>query len=234
MILKILINNKMSLNLVTNIFNEEYLLPSWLEYHVKIFENAYVIDHVCTDNSIKLVKKICPKWKIVLTKNLKSNKKESNFDTELNDVHIRELEGLLSDYKICLNTTEWLIFTKPWNEINKKDIMLCRVYVPLINYTNKKNVNLDNFFINFLTRVVSEDYTNCRRFDGRIIHNKKDIIYTPGRHSSKLPEFANSKRSPEMFVIWNGFYSFVSPSPSFISAALYTYITKFLIYLFLF
>ena len=196
----------MSLNLVTNIYNEEYLLPAWLEYHVKIFENAYVIDHVCTDKSVELVKKICPKWKIVLTTNLKSNKKESNFDTELNDVHIRELERLLPDYKICLNTTEWLIFTKPWNEINKKDIMLCKVYIPLINYTNDKNVNLENFFTNFLTRVVSEDYSNSRRFDGRIIHNKKDIQYTPGRHSSKLPEFSNSKRSSEMFIIWNGFY----------------------------
>ena len=41
--------------IITNIFNEEYLLPFWLDYHRRIFDHGIVIDYDSTDRSIEIV-----------------------------------------------------------------------------------------------------------------------------------------------------------------------------------
>ena len=50
---------------VTHFFNEEYLLPWWLEHHKKYFDHGVMIDYNSTDSSVEIIKKICPTWTIV-------------------------------------------------------------------------------------------------------------------------------------------------------------------------
>ena len=59
------------LTVISHIYNEEYLLPFWLQYHSKIFNDGIIIDYYSTDNSINIINKICPNWKIIKTKNIK-------------------------------------------------------------------------------------------------------------------------------------------------------------------
>ena len=46
--------------LLTNIFNEEYLLPFWLNHHKNMFDEIIIIDYNSTDKSIEICKSICP------------------------------------------------------------------------------------------------------------------------------------------------------------------------------
>jgi hypothetical protein len=55
----------MSITVISHIFNEEYYLPFWLEYHSKIFTNGIIIDYYSTDNSVKIIESFCPHWKII-------------------------------------------------------------------------------------------------------------------------------------------------------------------------
>jgi hypothetical protein len=195
------------LNVITNIYNEEYLLRPWLEYHNQIFKMGYVIDHYSTDNSINIVNMICPHWKIIKTKNVqKDDKNKSNFDAELNDVHIREIEKEIEGHKIMLNTTEWLLFNKPLYQIKLENINVLPIYIPIMHFQDTFNMKLRNFIENLMTFVVNRKYSDCRRGRGRFLHNINDIQYTPGRHNSKLYDINNYETSNDMIIVWCGFY----------------------------
>lgn len=62
-----------TLTLISHIFNEEYLLPFWLEHHSKIFDNGIIIDYYSTDRSIEIINKFCPTWTVIKTKNLNNH-----------------------------------------------------------------------------------------------------------------------------------------------------------------
>ena len=96
------------ITLISHIFNEEYLLPFWLEHHSQIFDHGIIIDYCSTDRSVEIINKICPKWKVVKTKNLNQNG-TPNFQAKLIDIEVNEIESTIDGYKMCLNATEFLI-----------------------------------------------------------------------------------------------------------------------------
>ena len=97
-----------SLTVISHIYNEEYLLPYWLEHHSNFFKNGIIIDYMSTDNSLDIIRKKCPHWKIITTKNIIDNK--PNFEASKIDNEVQEIEKTINGYKICLNTTEFLFF----------------------------------------------------------------------------------------------------------------------------
>ena len=94
--------NQPKLTVLTNVYNEEYLLPFWLEHHKNIFDHGIVVDYNSTDNSMDIIRKYCPTWEIIKTKN------EAFGAIEI-DKEFMELEKNISGYKIVLNTTEFLL-----------------------------------------------------------------------------------------------------------------------------
>ena len=195
------------LTIITNVYNEEYIIRPWLEYHNQICKMGYVIDHCSTDNSINIIKNICPHWKIVKTKNVQNtNKNKSNFNAELNDNHIREIEKEIEGHKIMLNTTEWLLFNKPLYKIELENINVLPIYIPIMYFNDTFNMNLRNFIENLMTFVVNKKYSITRRGVGRYLHNVNDIQYTPGRHDSHLYKINDYKTSDDMIIVWCGFY----------------------------
>ena len=50
--------------LFSHIYNEEYLLPYWLNHHKKIFNHGVIIDNFSTDKSVDIIKSIVPDWEI--------------------------------------------------------------------------------------------------------------------------------------------------------------------------
>ena len=82
--------------------NEEWMLPWFLNHHKQMFDHGIMIDYHSTDNSRAVIKKICPDWEIVTSRN--PDFQADNIDTEVNDIE-RDIDG----WKICLNVTEQLI-----------------------------------------------------------------------------------------------------------------------------
>ena len=59
----------MKLTLISHIYNEEYLLPFWLNYHKNIFDYGIIINYDSTDKSLAIIKEICPEWSIINSRN---------------------------------------------------------------------------------------------------------------------------------------------------------------------
>jgi len=92
----------MKKTIISHFYNEEYLLPWFLLHHKQIFDHGIMIDYHSTDNSVNIIKEICPTWDIVTSRNL--DFQADNVDLELNDI-----EQKIDGWKICLNITEHLI-----------------------------------------------------------------------------------------------------------------------------
>lgn len=100
--------------LLTNVFNEEYLLPFWLNHHKDMFDKIIVIDYNSTDNSIKICKSICPTCIVITTRN-------EYFDAREIDKEFMYIENLCEGIKIVLNTTEFLICENSVKDIFMND-----------------------------------------------------------------------------------------------------------------
>ena len=94
----------MSINLISHVYNESYLLPSWIKHHREMFDSAIIIDYASTDETIEVIKKFAPStWRVVRSRN-------SEFDAGECDREVMEFEKSLTGWKIALNTTEFLVF----------------------------------------------------------------------------------------------------------------------------
>jgi hypothetical protein len=92
----------MKKTLMSHFYNEEYLLPWFLNHHKQIFDHGVMIDYHSTDHSVEIIKEICPTWDIITSRN-------NDFQADLIDVEVNELEREITGWKICLNVTEQLI-----------------------------------------------------------------------------------------------------------------------------
>jgi hypothetical protein len=181
----------MKITVLTNIFNEEYLLPFWLEHHKNIFDHGIVVDYNSTDNSVEIIRKICPTWDIITTKN-------KYFGADEIDNEFMELENNIDGYKIVLNTTEFLITNNPLHDIlvdyknSNYSIQCLSVHSSEEDYYPS---NLKELF------VMIETVELTRRLH-RSIHSYPNGKYTPGRHYATLPITSNISA----YILWFGFY----------------------------
>lgn len=190
--------------IISHIYNEEYLLPFWLEHHSTIFNNGIIIDYYSSDNSVKIINKICPNWKVINTRNLNEDG-SPNFESSLVDDEVREIEKTVEGFKICLNTTEFLILGKSSIEFAKS---LCENHYyhfkPFIAISSSKNIfprNLNSFFKNIeFLRDISDERGH------RIMHSKCELEYNLGRHSHKGGDKLTNIYNEDAFIIWCGYY----------------------------
>lgn len=92
----------MKKTLISHFYNEEYMLPWFLNHHKQIFDHGIMIDYHSTDHSVDVIKEICPTWDIITSRN-------NDFQADMIDVEVNELERGITGWKICLNVTEQLI-----------------------------------------------------------------------------------------------------------------------------
>ena len=86
---------------ICHFYNEEYLLPWWLNHHKHVFDHGIMIDYHSTDNSMKIIREICPDWEIRYTKN-------KYFDSAPIDEEVMNIEKVLGGWRMALNVTEFL------------------------------------------------------------------------------------------------------------------------------
>lgn len=179
--------------ILTHFYNEEYLLPWWLEHHKQHFEWGVLIDYSSTDRSVEIIKDICPKWQIVPSYN-------KVFDARRCDNEVIKYEKQIPGWKVCLNVTEFLVGDfSVLNDIPEQELTIpCNVMVDLesemIPTYNTPLVKQKPFGIKY-----DEGGSGLRR--SRTIHNKETIQYPLGRHYENY-------NTTSLEVLWYGWSPF--------------------------
>lgn len=92
----------MKKTLLCHFYNEQWMLPWFLNHHKDIFDHGIMIDYHSTDHSVDIIREICPTWDIVTSRNL-------DFQADNIDKEVKYLEKSIEGWRICLNVTEQLI-----------------------------------------------------------------------------------------------------------------------------
>ena len=184
--------------IITHFYNEEYLLPWWLEHHKKYFDHGILIDYHSTDNSVSICKEICPTWEVVTSRNL-------DFQAETIDDEVLSLERSLEGWRIALNVTEFLV-----GDINKvmySEGAKTQYLIPSITFFDwnpEGELRRDLPLWDQKTKGIHyKDNFKARR--ARSLHNYFTVRYPLGRHYEKFNcedvlvfHYANCISSPGM------------------------------------
>jgi len=174
---------------IIHIYNEEYLLPFWLNHHKDIFDKIVIIDYQSTDNSIEICKSIIPDCIIV-------NSRNKEFKAQDVDSEVMDIENTFDNcFKICLNITEFLItYGKKKNECRilfekYKNINITfklNNYVPLTlkEIDPKNNNELFQIMCHDDVKFANDIKTKKGIRNYRYFHNYKNGNYDLGRHNS--------------------------------------------------
>jgi hypothetical protein len=179
--------------IISHFYNEAYLLPWWLEHHKKYFNHGIMINYASTDESVDVIRKHCPDWTIV-------NSRNEFFDAKAIDDEVTDIESNVVGWKTCLNTTEFLVGNfSVLNDVPEQEITIpCLIMVdsePHIQPTyNKPLVEQKYHGIHYKGRDPL-----ARR--PRLVHNKKRVEYPLGRH---YPDY----NTEELKVLWYGWSPF--------------------------
>jgi hypothetical protein len=212
------------LTVITHIYNEEYLLPFWLEHHSKIFDHGIIIDYCSTDRSVEIIKKICPTWDVFTTKNINWDG-TPNFAAELIDTEVCQYEMLLTGYKISLTITEFLLFR---DCISKKDFVETLepgYYYAIKSYSMISSENIENIDNEMEKNKIIEqqnyypknlyDFFNDIKYISRahgrghrFIHSDPHGRYFVGRHTLFNVEEYNKVYLSDCIILWCGYYPY--------------------------
>ncbi|WGU94667.1 glycosyltransferase family 2 protein [Paenibacillus dendritiformis] len=89
--------------IISHFFNEEYLLPWWLQHHVPLFDHGILLNRGSTDRSVDICRQFAPHWEV-------RDSTVHEFDAVLVDREVMEIERECTGWKTVLNTTEFLCF----------------------------------------------------------------------------------------------------------------------------
>lgn len=186
--------------LVSHFYNEEYLLHWWLNHHKNIFDHGILINYQSTDNSVKVIKEICPTWTIIPSR-------FDDFGAEALDIQVSDVESLLHGWRVTLTTTEFLvgdINNIPYYPHDTNLIIPCTAFFDWNpSGSLQKNINLWDQI-----NTVIDHNSPQRMRPPRSMHNyHMGYAGRTGRHfayneancsSLKILHFGHSISSPEM------------------------------------
>jgi hypothetical protein len=192
--------NCQKVTLITHIYNEEYLLPFWLNHHKSMFDDLIIVDYESTDSSLDICKSIWPNCKIIGTIN-------RYFDAHKVDAEIMDIEKDINGIKLVLNTTEFLFTHLPIKDIFKKygAVNTCLAVNTITPYyTNPIYPNDMNNLIDILLkpeiRYIQNDRFGISAF--RFLHNYVTGAYDVGRHNTGHTYTVTN----DLQLMWLGFF----------------------------
>lgn len=158
--------------IITHFYNEEFLLPFWLEHHKKIFDFGVLIDYGSTDKSLEICRKICPHWQIIPSAHV-------FFDHKLCDQEVEFVESQIDGWRISIPVTEFVVgnverlMTDTQNNQN--------YYLPVVIFTGyNPEGKIDT--TKKLWHQITEGFPPYVDHALRSLHNYKGLKYPPGRH----------------------------------------------------
>lgn len=182
---------KLRKTVVSHFYNEEYLLPWWLDHHKNMFDHGILIDYGSTDRSVEIIRKICPHWTIIKSRN-------NNFDTHAVDDEVMDVMGYIDGFKIVLNITEFLVGNM---KILDESKAASKIYIPCLvmcdppcESSNDPNYDKPLYKQKYHGLHYEQSYP-IRYY--RILHNGPEP-YVNGRHYwVSNPEF-------RLAILWYG------------------------------
>ncbi len=203
---------------ISHFFNEEYLLPWWLQHHVPIFDYGVMINHGSNDASVDIIRKYAPHWRVV-------NSRLTEFDAALTDLEVSNVESELPpSWKLVLNVTEFLMTAKPLDDIERELLdrgrggCACSGMIivdekpdhhpsPSRPLVLQKHFGIDDNCVGDQT-VEDRQHRRSLGLDqnvlrNRFYHSHAIGMYGPGRHNSTNPDY--HFRNPDMFVFYYAF-----------------------------
>lgn len=162
---------------ITHFYNEEYLLPWWLEHHKKYFDFGILIDYNSTDNSVAICKEICPNWAVVPSGN-------PDFDSVNCDLEVLHYESQIQGWRIALTTTEFLVgdVSKLMNDNEERQQVLIR-QLRFVEWDPHGTLDRNKPLWDQLKMGISyKPGVKLNDVYCRSLHNFNDVFYGPGRH----------------------------------------------------
>lgn len=167
--------------LISHFYNEEYLLPWWLQHHVPLFDHGILINRGSTDRSVELCRQLAPHWEV-------RDSKVPLFDPPLVDHEVMEVEQKCSGWKMSLNTTEFLCVRDKEEFYSTLEAVGSSMYyvrpIELIDDPNYGYKDPDPAIP--LVKQRFHGYIGESSY-GRFIHKLDHGHYTVGRHQSTHP-----------------------------------------------
>ena len=145
----------MKKTIIAHFYNEEYLLPYWLEYHKNKFDHGVMINHGSNDKSVEIIKNLVPNWEIV-------NSELEYFDAYLTDFEVQKIEENIAGWKICLNISEFLVGDLD-KELNSCDVK--EITIPAIIMTDIDNKEIRNDLLSEKPFGIEENQISIVLFD---------------------------------------------------------------------
>lgn len=181
--------------ILTHFYNEEYLLPWWLEHHKKHFDWGVLINYGSTDRSVEIIKDICPKWKVVDSIN-------DWFDARLCDDEVIKYERQIPGWKITLNVTEFLVGDySVLNDTPDQELKIpCSV---MIDEDPTRPAVVSMPLVEQKKFGIPYDLGGSKLRRSRCIHNKQEVKYPLGRHYENYD-------SEALQVLWYGWSPYTS------------------------
>jgi hypothetical protein len=194
------------ITLISHFYNEEFLLPYWLKHHTKLFDHGVMIDYQSTDRSVEIIRDLVPHWEIRPSHNKDFN--AFNLDTEVMDIE-QEFKG----WKMCLNTTEFLMHHDLRTDVAQFEKRLPRYIgmqtagIWMVDSPQEFNQLVDDRPL-FFQRHHGwfEPVPSSGGSRHRLLHRADNGKYFTGRHCSA---HENVIYRPEIFCAWFGW----SPYP---------------------
>lgn len=190
-----------NLTVICHFYNEEYLLPFWLNHHKNIFNHGIMIDYDSTDNSVNIIKDIVPHWSIVKSR----NKYFSAVDC---DNEVINIETTIEGWKISINVTEFIIgpILKIITKLSSNDMSLAYIdCIPMVDIQeNEYNEPCPTRSL-VMQRYHGLPKETFRK--KRLVHCHHHGHYTIGRHSTYY-EVPITLSKSECCILWYGFSPF--------------------------
>jgi hypothetical protein len=184
---------------ITHFYNEEYLLPWWIEHHKKIFDYGILIDYNSTDRSYEICKELCPPhWKIVKSVN-------EDFEPIPLDKEVMVYEQNVEGFKIALTVTEFLITPIPLDTLNEymtlNNLSCIKTWgVAMVDEYPDDLPTYDKSLLEQKHHGLISGYEipnsswgvdPYNTFYGRFYHNTPFLNYHSGRHNLKTGDWRN-------------------------------------------
>jgi hypothetical protein len=208
------------MTVLCHFYNEEYLLPWWLEHHKKIFDHGIMLNYGSTDGSVDLIKQICPHWTIV-------NSPNKHFSVFELDREMFELERPVQGWRIVLNVTEFLLANKSQLKNYHDDIFIDSLTMvtpredmykePIYSKELLKQcthgIHPETIYNTYTYTDTKINHTDCMRYRSEFYRKLAKTLkkYPTGRHYKRSREFIVKpafNTSPDFLIAWFGYSPF--------------------------
>jgi hypothetical protein len=88
--------------LISHVYNEEFLLPFFIEHHYDKFDEGIILDYGSSDASLRILKKLAPRWSII-------DCSGEAFDALKLDSLVHSIEEKIIDTCLVLTITEFFV-----------------------------------------------------------------------------------------------------------------------------